>query len=248
MKTDKALVRAIFQDISDAQAKQRASEEAIHIGTLLHTFQNASCRIVKVLNVGCGLGRHDRTLRKLDYKVHSIDIGPSFVKMAKERNRGFEKYYKVGSMTNLPYGKNSFDAVLCLFSTFNIMNGTKNKKALGEFRRVLKDDGLLIMDLETKRKPNSIHTSVVGNGITKVTKNRVVGNYLINDETLFANKKQIAHIVDKERLYSPGEMRALCKKNGFDVLRMYKAYTKRKLSAGDSQMMVVAKRRATSQH
>lgn len=245
MEGDRALVKAIFQDISDKQAKARAKKEAAHIGMLLHMYQDR--QTARILNVGCGLGRHDSGLRKLGYAVNGIDISSEFIRMARTRNPGFERLYKVGSMISLPYKGDSFDAVLCLFSTFNIPEDPQNVKALKEFRRVLKRGGLLIMDLQTKGKHGGDRSVAVGNGMVKVVKTKIVSNYLVGDETILKEGKngleEVAHEVGRERLYSRTELTSLCKKNGFDALDFYRAYTKQELDAGDPQMLVVARKR-----
>ena len=244
MKLDKALVKAIFQDISDGQAEARAEKEAAYIGALLRTYRKGGA--ARILNVGCGLGRHDRGLRRLGHTVDSVDISPEFVRMAKSRNRGFERFYRVGSMTSLPYEECTFDAVLCLFSTFNIPRDPQNANALKEFHRVLKRGGLLIMDLQTKSKTAGSRSIAVGNGIVKTVESKIVGNYLVGKETVLKEGKDglsdVAHGVSRERLYSRAELASLCRKNGFGALRFYRAYTRRKLRAEDAQMLVVAKK------
>jgi ubiquinone/menaquinone biosynthesis C-methylase UbiE len=251
MAIDKTMIRTVFQDISDRQADSRAKKEAYHIRVLLNRYQNIqNQKPVTLLNVACGLGRHDRWLRELGFTVESIDIDPGFIKIAKKRNPSFKKSYKVGSMVKLPYKSCFFDAALCLFSAFNIPNDNENSKVLKELARVLKSQGLLIMDMQNKNPKKTtvgVHTSKASNGIIKVTKTKFVGNYLVGDETLFVkdknnNREKIAHELSRERLYTPKELSALCKKNGFSILNFYKAYTLRNLGPKDLQLMLVARR------
>ena len=244
MGPDKKLIKAIFQDISDKQAKTRAKKEAAYISALLRMYRKG--RAARVLNVGCGLGRHDGELRRQGYTVNSIDISSEFVSMARARNRGFERFYRVGNITSLPYRECTFDAVLCLFSTFNIPRDPQNAEALKEFHRVLRSGGLLIMDLQTKSKAGGNRSIEVGNGFVKMVKSKIVGNYLVGDETILKKEKsglrKVAREISRERLYSRAELASLFNENGFDVICFYRAYTKRKLGTSDAQMLVVARR------
>ncbi|MCL5430100.1 MAG: class I SAM-dependent methyltransferase [Candidatus Marsarchaeota archaeon] len=249
MEKYRTLYREVFQDISDAQANDRAESEASYISRIIQRYQSDKYgKRSRVLNVACGLGRHDKRLRELGYDVYSIDIDRGFIKIARQRNRGFERRYRVGEMARLPYKSLAFDAVLCLYSSFNIPDDPKNKTVLKEFSRITRKNGLLIMDLQTNGVHVGSYATKASGGITKIVKRKVVGNYLIGNESLFindanGNMKEVASTLAKERLYTVKELDKLCKEAGFDILRHYKAYSNRKFKANDPQLLLVARKR-----
>ncbi len=251
-KINEVQIRAAFEDISEAQAGSRADSEASYIGMLLDYYQEKlGQKFVKVLDVPCGLGRHDRRLRRLGFSVQGIDIDPDFIKIAKSRYPQFKKDYRVGDMKGLPYKSGSFDAVLCLYSSFNIPDDNNNVKVLREFARVLREGGLLIVDSQNKGPIKAVNgrrfiTNVDG-GVTRVVKVKFAGNYRVDDELLFVRhgkgRKKIAQIVNRERLYTPKELSALLERNDLNVLGVYKAYSMAQLGRNDPYMTLVARRR-----
>ena len=247
MPLNKFGIKAAFEDIFDAETERRSQTEISHIVKLIENHKNGKM-LVNVLDVPCGLGRHDKWLRKFGFRVEGIDIDQDFIRMARKRNPKFKANYRVGRMSKLPYKNGSFDAVLCLYSSFNIPGDKENSRVLGEFARVLGGGGLLVMDLQSKTglealKGKEFRTDL-GNGTTKITKVKVKGNYRVDDEILLDSKKRvIAKVKDKERLYTPKELEALLAKGGFAVLSIKKAYSMSKLALKDKQMLIVAVKR-----
>jgi SAM-dependent methyltransferase len=101
----------------------------------------------KILDVGCGNGRHLVGLSKLGYRhLHGMDI------FAKIEQGPFD--YKQGSVTALPYPDASFD---CIYSCGSVVShAEKPEDWANEFARVLKPGGVAIVTAHTK---HSSHTS-----------------------------------------------------------------------------------------
>lgn len=92
----------------------------------------------RILDAGCGTGGTLNFLRDAGYKkVTGID--KSKTALAFCRTRGHKTFQ--GSVNNLPFKDKSFDAVICMDVLYH--KGVDADKALGEFRRVLKDSGIL---------------------------------------------------------------------------------------------------------
>lgn len=102
-----------------------------------------------VLDAGCGIGGTSRLLAQhFDLVVHGIDLSKEFIETAAVLNQwcGFTKdgsiNFKQGSLLNLPYPDNFFDAVLCQHVLLNIKD---KPKVFAEFSRVLTPRGKLIL-------------------------------------------------------------------------------------------------------
>lgn len=96
-------------------------------------------RNLKILDIGCNDGSISKLMQDLGNKIYGIDIVPILVKEA--RSKGIEA--KVGDAEDgLPFSKNSFDIV---YAGEVIEHIYDTEFFLREIRRVLKDDGVLII-------------------------------------------------------------------------------------------------------
>jgi ubiquinone/menaquinone biosynthesis C-methylase UbiE len=111
----------------------------------------------RVLDLGCGAGRHLIYLAQKGFDAYGIDISGEAIKKAKLRlnKLGFSANLKVGSMTSLPYRDNFFDA---LISTTTIHHGMiqQIKKTIREIERVMKPAGLIFITVPKKRSKKKI--------------------------------------------------------------------------------------------
>lgn len=100
--------------------------------------------LVRILDAGCGTGGMIEVLRNTNpaWQVAGLDISPTALSLT--RQRGFDDL-KEGSVDHLPYDNRMFDAVVSLDVLY--FEGVDDTKALAEFRRVLKPDGLLVLNL-----------------------------------------------------------------------------------------------------
>ena len=104
----------------------------------------------KILDLGCGTGRHALYLLKQGFKVYGCDASESALKIAKEIIKNVE--FKKCDMTSLPYEDNYFDGILCHFV---IQHGKieQIKKAISEIYRVLRKDGILYLSVPSVKHP-----------------------------------------------------------------------------------------------
>lgn len=109
--------------------------------------------VKKILDLGCGSGRHVVYLSKSNFDVYGIDIAEEGINLTKEwlKKDNLKANLKIGSIyEKLPYPNNFFDAVI---STRAIHHERleKIRKAISEIERILKPQGLLFVTVR-KRK------------------------------------------------------------------------------------------------
>ena len=129
--------------------------------------QNAYLRFLKknlppqghILDCACGYGRLSIPLSYLGYQVRGIDISPDLIDEAKKRAescQGTSVAFDLGDMRKLPYDDQSFDAVICMWSSFNeLISRHDQDQALHEMMRVIKPGGTILIDVPyaAPRKP-----------------------------------------------------------------------------------------------
>lgn len=90
-----------------------------------------------ILDAGCGIGRF---LEMDPVKITGLERNTANIKLAKEKGYSVTN----GNVTNIPFGKNTFDAVHCSH-VIEHLTPDELHQALQEFDRILKPNGKLII-------------------------------------------------------------------------------------------------------
>jgi SAM-dependent methyltransferase len=119
--------------------------------------------VKKILDLGCGSGRHVVYLAKKKFEVYGIDIAEVGIKITKDWLKGenLKANLKEGNIyEKLPYSSNFFDAVI---STGVIChNNIKGiRKTIKELERVLKIGGFLFLNVRRNRKYTRVNSKKV---------------------------------------------------------------------------------------
>lgn len=111
----------------------------------------------RVLDLGCGAGKHLNYLAKCGFNVYGIDIAKHGIKIAKKslEKNNLRANLKVGSIyKKLPYKDNYFDGIISL-RVLNHGEIKQIRKIIKEIERVLKPQGLIFTTVHriiTKKK------------------------------------------------------------------------------------------------
>ncbi len=124
-----------------------------------------------MLEVAPGPGYFCIELAKLgDYSITGLDISHTFVEIAgkKAASAGVRVDFRQGNASNMPFGDNTFEFLLCRAAFKNVGQPVR---ALQEMCRVLKPGGRgLIVDLRKDASMESINQHVDGMGLNPVNK------------------------------------------------------------------------------
>lgn len=98
----------------------------------------------RVLEVGCGDGRSLRDVSEITDKLTGVDHDIAAVEHAKEKLKDIPNCNIIlAEGKNLPFADKEFDCVTCIGTFANL--GEDKYKVLEEMRRVLKDNGMIII-------------------------------------------------------------------------------------------------------
>ena len=101
----------------------------------------------KILDAPGGFGRHSIPLAEAGFRVTSVDRSAVQQEEGRRRAGGAEwPRFVQADFRELPFAGESFDAVLCLFSSIGYRGEAGDRQMLGEFLRVLRPGAALVIE------------------------------------------------------------------------------------------------------
>ncbi|OJU10638.1 MAG: hypothetical protein BGN88_15095 [Clostridiales bacterium 43-6] len=122
-----------------------------------------------VLEIGCGTGTLTLEAKRKSGpsgKVCGIDIIPGMVERSQQKaaQANMDVMFQLGSIDNIPFPDDQFDAVMCSFMIFH-MSETVRRKGIEEIFRVLKPKGQIVvldLNLPIRRVPRALMKMFLG--------------------------------------------------------------------------------------
>ncbi len=116
-----------------------------------------------VLEAGCGPGRESMIFHEKGVEVIGVDLSESLLKIAREKNP--EVTFVKANFLELPFEENTFDGVWSHASLVHLETIDDVRRALGEFYRVLKPNGVAY--IAVKAQTGDEKTAVVTDALSK---------------------------------------------------------------------------------
>lgn len=108
----------------------------------------------KLLDLGCGSGRHVVHFARRGFAVTGLDLSPHMLGVTREKllKEGLHAELVQQDFCDLgAFEPDSFDYVVCMFSTLGLIRGRTNRlQALREVSRVLKPGGLYVCHVHNR--------------------------------------------------------------------------------------------------
>jgi SAM-dependent methyltransferase len=230
------------------------SYEVCHLEKL---FGRYAKKVKSILDVGCGTGNHAKEFVARGYKLVGIDLNSPMVKIASQKVETAD--FLQADMHRFKLHQ-TFDAILCLFSTFNYCQDYESAEAiLKNFFDHLSDEGLLIVEVIPSNYPLSRSTTV------GVFPNREIGVFSDRDDLAVAQICSIVPDIRREQLYtgsvffiqenghveiamdrqiqylfSPHLLANMMKTIGFHHIELFDGYTFKKFNQQSLRALIVA--------
>lgn len=212
---------------------------------------------LKIIDVGCGTGRHSIELTKRGYNVTGVDLSESQLKRAKEKAQeaGLTINFQKQDARNLPFNGEFDLAIMLCEGGFSLMETDEmNFEILKSITKTLKNNGKLIFTTLNGLFPlfhsvSEFYKSAEKEGQSQCKECsfdlmtfRDHNTAVFEDDS--GNKKELKC---NERYYVPSEITWLLKSLGFKKIDIYGAklgaFSRNdKLTTEDFEMLIIAEK------
>jgi len=201
------------------------NEAASFIDELLNELQPASGS--RMLDLGCGNGRHSKWLASKGFDLTGIDLAASSIRDAKKYESNTLRFYRQDM--RVPFGKNAFDYVFNFFTSFGYFdNPEDDNKVVRNIFSALKPGGLLVMDYMNadyaeRRLTASEEKEIDGiiYHISKWADEKYIFKKISIEEELFGRPLEYTERVKK---FSVSDFKQLLKNNGLRLINVFGDY------------------------
>ncbi len=189
---DSPLYEKLYANRDEAEAKQL-------VELLVNELELNKCS--KILDLGCGRGRHSINLNKKGYRVKGIDLSDQAIQTAREKveEMGLEGIsFEVRDMRN-PLDE-TFDAIVNLFTTFGYFESdAENASVFDSVVSMLAPGGIFVLDYLNAQKVKKSY-SPSDSGEFQGIKYNI--QRFIRDEAIYKKIEFAGERVNGERIYS----------------------------------------------
>lgn len=182
----------------------------------------------RILDVGCGRGRHARAFARRGYRVAGIDLSEESIAEARAQAEaeGLDIPFTQADMRT-PYCDGCMDGVVNLFTTFGYFeDDTENERALQAMTTALRPGGWLLQDFLNAPQVRATLTSEstdTANGVT-IHQRRWIEAGRINKKITIEHNGTTDTFRESVRLFTLDDFRALYDAVGLELVDTYGTY------------------------
>jgi SAM-dependent methyltransferase len=189
-------------------------------------FMEASLGIKRgdsVLDVGCGLGHHALEFARRGYLVVALDLALPMITRAAEdaQQRGLRINFLHKDIRDIGF-EGTFDAVICVGTTFGFFDDEQNRGVLQRLAHALKPGGRLLLDVINRdfvlaSQPNLVWFEGDGCVVMEESDFNFYSSRLHVKRTMMRDDGRQTDVDYNIRLYSVHELGQMLKQCGFVI-------------------------------
>jgi SAM-dependent methyltransferase len=202
---------------------------------------------MRVLDLGCGHGRHTNELARRGYGAVGVDLVEGFLAIARAdaEREGLASAFHHGDMGAFE-ADGFFDRVVCLFDAFGYFDDAHAIATLRNVHRALTHDGRFFLDVRTREWMTRVPAVAVterGDGDVMIDHHHfdpVTGRFVDRRTTYRDGKKR--EVAFSIRLYAFTELRLMLEGTGFAIEAVYGGFDGAPLSIQRPRTLIVARK------
>ena len=203
----------------------------------------------RVLDVGCGPGRHSIELVQRGYRVVGIDPSRAMIEAAQARaaEAGASPDFRQAHGENF-VSQDKFEAAICLFTSLGQINDDQdNRQLIQRVARVLRPGGGFVVEVPQRQwvADNLKSDDRFGEGdhFTEVRREFDASENIVTEIFKIVSPEKTDTYTLRYRVYDQGELEQLLEQAGFNMIATYGGYEDISLRAEDPIMVMVARKR-----
>lgn len=198
----------------------------------------------RVLDMGCGPGRHAARLAQRGATVFGFDLSMPLLSRARHGTPPFTSLVR-GDMRHLPFCHGTFDLIVNLFTSFGYFaDDQEHAQVIQGVADALVPGGKLFMDF---LNADSVRTNLLPHEERKFGTQHVAIERRLSDDQRFVVKEM--HMVDdgrafleRVRLFSADDLAAMMGQAGLQVVQRFGSYAGDELGRDAPRAIIVAQR------
>jgi len=204
---------------------------------------------MRVLDIGCGHGRHALELARRGFQVKGIDRMEGFVALARREaaRQGLEVSFEVGDAREIE-DVEAFERALCLFDVFGLHTDEENLDVLRRIARALRPGGRACIDV---RNRDWMVRALLPVTVMQKGPDVMVDRHIIDpvsgrlvDYRLMVRDGRTKEARFSVRLYHFTEMRALLESVGLVVTEAFGTWDGDPIGLQHNRMVLMCEKRA----
>ena len=122
----------------------------------------------KILDIGCGFGNNLIPFIDKGCQTYGLDVDKNIIKSIQKIDKFKNTKFFIGHNRELPFKDNFFDLIISVNSIHYETNLDDILSALGEFKRVLKNNGILYLSTVGNKHIIKTKSKNIGNNVFKI--------------------------------------------------------------------------------